>query len=1244
MLFYTLNTGHTVVSPRSEVPDAAVQQVSSLLRRGLSNCRQAGPLAGYEVDITTPNDFLLATVYQNKRPLIAFAVAPNEKAAENWIILEQLYALSPHTKTEPAIRPQSVPWLAVVFFRFTREEAMWLSSFERALAWAWIEKVTVQTQAQPDQKRLADHMLQQMQWEKKQSEARQNQGSGRVPERKVRVPLHPGAEPLPGYRLIQRLGNGAFGEVWSAQSSDKRVAIKFAFDLAHSKLETEGLMQISRVLHPLVINIYKYDFQAQTPIIVTELADTSLEDHAKVCRATASGFRWCAELIFLLRDAAEALDFVQAKYDLLHLDIKPANLLLVSGRCKIGDFGTVRHIPPQHPSVALCAPSTPTPEEITAEHFSRHEDVAGGNAECRRATLFTAHGVFCPYFAPPERFQGKLSRSIDQYSLALTFCELLAGITPFSENGHARLKEQVAGTMKLEFLPEVLRPLIAKALSPQPEDRFSSCSEFVTSLRHAFSPWVLSDPIADNWLTGWSVKEVRRLIDLGIAYCTLGKWDQAVAHFTEAISIDPQDGEAHYRRGAAYNHLGNHDRAIEDCTEAILLNPLLGEAHLHRAVGYNNLGNYAKAIEDCTEAIRLNPQLTEAHYQRACAYHSAGPCDRAIEGFSETIRLDPQRYDAYVLRAIDYNDLQNYEQVVTDCTHAIQLNPQSGGAYKLRGSAFKHLGNYERAIEDITEASRLNPRISDYAQVVEDCTLAIHFKPQLAGAYRLRGAAYNHLCNYERAIEDCTEAIRLNPKLSEAHFHRGVAHKGIDNLARAIEDFSQTVQLDPQHFEAYSMRGAIYLRIGNYRQAIEDCSHSIRICPGYEMAYVLRGGALYWTNKFDLAIDDFTQAIRLNPQFGVAYGKRGAAYIAIGKHDRAIEDCTQAIKLDPEYSQAYSDRGAAYTCIGQHERAIEDGTQAIRLDPVNWMAYFVRGRAYAEMGDMARYEEQFAIGNRLHKELQVARATEPSAGESMGEVRRDYEEINQTKQVNDEQAEAGRRLVFGEHANHERFIEACTQAIRLNPKDSLTYCHRGAAYSDLGKYDQAIDDFTEAIRLNPAFDEPYQRRGYAYNHLGKFDQAIEDLTKAIQGLPENGMAYRERGVALAATGKYHLAIKDLTQAIQLKPEDHAGYYWRAFSYNRVQSYERTVEDCTEAIRLNHVDKAMLSQSFCMRAAIYVRREKFAIAIEDYTQAIGLTPEIGWLYFVRGRAYELAGNMNRAKEDFARANHLQAGQT
>src|SRR5690606_31217011 len=98
-----------------------------------------------------------------------------------------------------------------------------------------------------------------------------------------------------------------------------------------------------------------------------------------------------AELLELLRDAADALDFLSAS-GLQHLDVKPENLLMVGGRVKVADFGLVQDI--QDRTCSMMAGMTPV-------------------------------------YAPPEIFDGRPNARSDQYSLAIVYQEMLTGALPF---------------------------------------------------------------------------------------------------------------------------------------------------------------------------------------------------------------------------------------------------------------------------------------------------------------------------------------------------------------------------------------------------------------------------------------------------------------------------------------------------------------------------------------------------------------------------------------------------------------------------------------------------------------------------------------------------------------------------------------------------------------------------------------------------------------------------------------------
>ena len=275
------------------------------------------------------------------------------------------------------------------------------------------------------------------------------------------VRIEANAEPIPGYKLIERLGGGGFGEVWKAEApGGLHKAIKFVFgdlradnaaDGARATQELKALSRVKTVHHPYILSLERYDIIDGQLIIVMELADRTLWDRFRECRNQGLPGIPRAELLRYLLESAEALDLMNIQFQLQHLDIKPQNLFLVFDHVKVADFGLVKDL---------------------------------GN---RGAATVT--GGVTPVYAAPETFDGWLSRFSDQYSLAIVFQELLTGHRPFSGSTMRQLVLQhLQDEPDVSSLPARDRPIVQRALAKNPDERYPTCLEFVQALQVAGMP------------------------------------------------------------------------------------------------------------------------------------------------------------------------------------------------------------------------------------------------------------------------------------------------------------------------------------------------------------------------------------------------------------------------------------------------------------------------------------------------------------------------------------------------------------------------------------------------------------------------------------------------------------------------------------------------------------------------------------------------------------------------------------
>jgi serine/threonine protein kinase len=256
--------------------------------------------------------------------------------------------------------------------------------------------------------------------------------------------LSVGSEPVPGYVLRRRLGRGGYGVVWSAAGpGGVTVAIKFIpLGERAGEVETRALDLMKNIHHPHLTGISGIWNVDDTLIIAMELGDRTLLECLK--EAQERGHEGIpADLLHeYMRETAKGIDYLNT-LNIVHRDIKPKNLLLMSGGVKVADFGL---------------------------------------AKLLERTIASSSSAMTPAYAAPEFFEGKASSQSDQYSLAVSYCQLRGGRLPFNGSAVQLMACHLSGTPDLSMLPQAERPIVARALEKDPELRWPDCLTFVVEL------------------------------------------------------------------------------------------------------------------------------------------------------------------------------------------------------------------------------------------------------------------------------------------------------------------------------------------------------------------------------------------------------------------------------------------------------------------------------------------------------------------------------------------------------------------------------------------------------------------------------------------------------------------------------------------------------------------------------------------------------------------------------------------
>lgn len=272
--------------------------------------------------------------------------------------------------------------------------------------------------------------------------------------------LQVGAEPYPGYKLVQAIGKGGYGEVWEAEvAGGPHVALKFMpfSDSMAASRELRAIQNIRQIDHPNLVHIEKVWSQPGYLVIVMELAEGSLADLYAAHQTEFGTPLEAPNACLLLSQAGNALDYLNKRrhprggmvVGYQHCDVKPSNMLLFGDVVKLCDFG------------------------LSSQTSSREQ-------QHRKAGTLD--------YAAPEVFEGRLSAQSDQYSLAICYCELRGGRFPYPKVESFRGSwPRRRPDADLTMLAAAERPIIAKALHRQPQHRWRSCAELMAELAKVVS-------------------------------------------------------------------------------------------------------------------------------------------------------------------------------------------------------------------------------------------------------------------------------------------------------------------------------------------------------------------------------------------------------------------------------------------------------------------------------------------------------------------------------------------------------------------------------------------------------------------------------------------------------------------------------------------------------------------------------------------------------------------------------------
>lgn len=288
----------------------------------------------------------------------------------------------------------------------------------------------------------------------------------------------------------------------------------------------------------------------------------------------------------------------------------------------------------------------------------------------------------------------------------------------------------------------------------------------------------------------------------GVSLAALGRYEEAIACYDQALAIDPLDGAAWFNKGVNLAALDRREEAVECFDQAVRIDPRDETAWCAKGVNLAALDRREEAIACWDRALQINTHCVGAWCAKGVSLATADRRQEAIACFDEALKIDSRLARVWSNKGDCLTALGRHEEAIVCCDAALEIDPRDDAAWYNKAVGLAALARHQEAVACFDRALSIDPI--------------------LAPAWSKKGNSLVLLRRFEEAIVCYARAVRIDPRDAAAWYNKALREEVCGRREDAAKSYRQFVEVAPPE------RAEL---IAAAKRKIEELSNSVEAEP-----------------------------------------------------------------------------------------------------------------------------------------------------------------------------------------------------------------------------------------------------------------------------------------------------------------------------------------------------------------------------------------------------------------------------